>query len=96
MADHHADVRNVVLGPDTDCLVPSRRRKVMAKWTPLDVPHWPFVAFVDDETGVGFEGPEADSLVRRRGQEESWGGGGTGSGVCRPFDGGGEGEGVDG
>ena len=97
VADHHADVGDVVLGPDTDCLVPAAGSEVVAEWSPLDVPDWSFMSLIDNEAGEAVEGPQTDGPIGRRGEEESWGGRWRVLGwVLAAFDGWGEGDGVDG
>lgn len=97
VADHHTDVGDVVLGPDTDCLVPTAGSEVVAEWSPLDVPDWSLMSLINNEAGEAVEGPETDGLIGGRGEEESWGGRWCVlRWVLTAFDGWGEGDGVDG
>ena len=97
VADHHTDVGNVVLSPDTDRLVPTAGSEVMAEWSPLDVPDWSLMSLINNEAGEAVEGPETDGLIGGRGEEESWGGRWCVlRWVLTAFDGWGEGDGVDG
>ena len=97
VTDHHADVGDVVLSPDTNSLVPTAGSEVVAEWSPLDVPDWSLMSLIDNEAGKAVEGPETDGLIGGRGEEESRGGRWCVLGwVLAAFDGWGEGDGVDG
>jgi len=95
VADHEAEIRDVVLGPDSDGLVPAAADKVVTEGAPTNIPDGPFMAFVDYEASPCLEGPESDCLIGRAGKEELRScGRGIGIGIIGSGDGGREGGGV--
>lgn len=57
--------------PDTNGSVATTGSKVMAERTPLHLPDWTIMAFVYDQAGPSFEGPEADSAIGGGGEQVS-------------------------
>jgi hypothetical protein len=95
MADHEAEIRDVVLDPDSDGLVPAAADEVVTEGAPTNIPDGSFMAFIDNEASPCLEGPESDCLIGRAGKEELRGGGrGIGIGIIGSGDGGREGGGV--
>jgi hypothetical protein len=95
VADHEAEIGDVVLGPDSDGLVPAAADEVVAEGTPANIPDGSFMAFVDYEASPCLEGPESDCLIGRAGKEELRSGGrGIGIGIIGSCDRGGERDGV--
>jgi hypothetical protein len=75
VADHEAEIGDVVLRPDADGLVPTAADEVVAKGTPAHIPDRSFMAFVDYEASPCLEGPESDCLIGRARKEELRSGG---------------------
>jgi hypothetical protein len=95
MADHEAEIRDMVLGPNSNGLVPAAADEVVAEGAPTNIPDGSFVAFVDYEASPCLKGPESDRLIGRAGKEELRSGGrGIGIGIIGSGDGWREGDGV--
>jgi hypothetical protein len=95
VADHEAEIGDVVLRPDADGLVTTAADEVVTEGAPTNVPNGSFMAFVDYEASPCLERPEPDCLVGRAGKEELRSGGrGIGIGIIGSCDRGGKRDGV--
>jgi hypothetical protein len=95
VANHEAEIRDMVLGPDSDGLVPATADKVVTEGAPTNIPDGSFMTFVDYEARPCLEGPKSDCLIGGAGKEELRSGGrGIGIGIIGSGDGGREGDSV--
>jgi hypothetical protein len=97
VASHQSERRDVILGPYADGSVPATGCEVVAEGTPFNIPDRTFMAFVDDKASPCLEGPEPNCLVGRAGDEKPRGCRGSRCvSIFRAFDGGREGNAIDG
>ena len=70
MADHDALCRRVVLGEDTNSLVPSCSRKVVAMGSPENTEHRAVMGLVHAQTSPNIKRPEANLPICRTREEK--------------------------
>lgn len=56
----------MILTPDAYSLIPAAACKIVAEWTPADIPDWTLVTFEDAKTGERFQRPHSNSFIGGR------------------------------
>ena len=64
VTDEQTKWGDVILSPDSSCLVPTTGSEVMTKRAPAKVPDGTLMTLVDDEAGPSLERPESDMAIR--------------------------------